>query len=49
MIKIFMGAVIFSTLSIVLFFEKSLGLSILIFTVPIALFIINIIEKKKNT
>lgn len=48
MIDIFLGAVIFSIWSVVLFYGKAIGLSMLLFDVPITLFIIHILEKRHS-
>lgn len=48
MINIFIGAIIFSVWSVVLFFGKSIGLSMLLFALPITLFIMYILEKNKK-
>lgn len=48
MIKIFIGALIFSIWYVTLFFGKNIGLSMLLFAVPITLFIINILEKNEK-
>lgn len=45
MINIFIGAIIFSIWSVILFFGKNIGLSMLLFAVPMTLFIIHILEK----
>ena len=46
MVSIFIGAVVFSVWSVMLFFDKSIGLSMLLFTVPFTCFLINLLEKK---
>lgn len=48
MIDLFLGALIFSIWFTILFFEKSIGLSMLLFIVPITYFIVNILEKRKK-
>mgnify|MGYP002625549006 CR=1 FL=1 len=48
MVDIFAGAIIFAIWSVVLFYGKAIGLSMLLFAVPITLFIIHILEKRHN-
>ena len=46
--EIYIGALIFSIWYVTLFFGKTIGLSMLLFAVPITLFIINILAKSKK-
>lgn len=46
--EIYIGALIFSIWYVTLFFGKTIGLSMLLFDVPISLFIINILAKNKK-
>lgn len=48
MIDIFLGAIIFAIWSVMLFYGKAIGLSMLLFSIPITLFIIYILEKCNN-
>lgn len=45
---IFIGALIFSVWSVTLFFGKKIGLSMLLFAIPITFFIIHILEENKK-
>ena len=48
MSSIFVGALLFSIWSVILFVEKSVGLSMLLFVVPLSYFLIKILEKNKR-
>ena len=48
MTDIFVGALLFAIWGVLLFYGKAIGLSMLIFAVPITIFIIKIIEKRQN-
>ena len=48
MINIFIGALILSIWCVTLFFEKSIGLSMLLFVVPLTYYIIHILEKNNK-
>lgn len=48
MTDIFLGAIIFAIWSVILFYGKAIGLSMLLYIVPITLFILHIIEKRNN-
>lgn len=48
MISLFLGALIFSIWFTILFFEKNIGLSMLLFVVPITYFIVHILEKNQK-
>ena len=48
MISIFAASIIFSIWCVTLFFDKSLGLSVLLFVAPITYFLIKILEKSKR-
>jgi len=48
MINIFFGALIFSVLFVTLFFDKSIGLSMILFIGPFAYYIIYLLEKNKK-
>ncbi len=48
MTNIFLGAIIFAIWSVVLFYGKAIGLSMLLFAVPITYYIIHIIEKNNS-
>ena len=48
MITIFIGALILSIWCVTLFFEKSIGLSMLLFIVPLTYYIIHILEKNNK-
>ena len=48
MVDIFLGAIIFSFWCVMLFFGKSVGASMLLFIVPVTLFIIYILKKKQR-
>ena len=48
MINIFVASIIFGIWSIILFFEKSIGLSILLFVAPFTIYIICKLEKKEK-
>ena len=48
MINIFVASIIFGIWSIILFFEKSIGLSILLFVAPFTIYIICKLEKKER-
>ena len=48
MIDILLGAIIFSIWYVVLFFEKTIGLSMLLFAVPFTYFIIYVLEKRNE-
>ena len=44
-INIFLGAILLSVWSIILFFGKQLGLSMLLFAIPITYYIVTLLEK----
>ena len=46
MIDILLGATIFAIWSVVLFYSRAIGLSMLLFIVPMTYFIIHILEKR---
>ena len=46
MSSIFIGALVFSILYMILFFEKNLGLSVMLFIIPLVYYIIYILKKK---
>ena len=48
MVDIFLGAIIFAIWSVILFYGKAIGLSMLLFIVPITCFIIHILEKRNE-
>lgn len=48
MYDIFLGAIIFAIWSVILFYGKAIGLSMLLFAVPITLYIIHILEKRHD-
>ena len=48
MTDIFLGAIIFAIWSVTLFYGKAIGLSMLLYIVPITSFIIYIIEKRNS-
>ena len=48
MINMFLGALIFSILCVTLFFEKSIGLSMLLFIGPLTYYLIYLLEKNKK-
>ena len=46
MSSIFIGALVFSLLYMILFFEKNLGLSVMMFIVPLTYYLIYILKKR---
>ena len=48
MISCFLGAILFGIWTIVLFYEKSIGLSMTLFAVPISLYVIYLLQKNEK-